>query len=350
MFSARKQYSLHLQGDHGFYGFMSTRILAANDLSIQEAANHLKSGGLVAFPTETVYGLGANALSGSAVAKIFEAKGRPTFNPLISHVLSAEEAEEYGVMGEEARKLAHNFWPGALTMILPKRAACDISDLVTAGLDTVAIRVPAHKVARQLIKACGFPLAAPSANTSGQVSPTAPAHVAQSLGDKIEMILAAGNCAVGLESTVVDLSGEVPVILRPGSITAEEISNVLGFEVEIDDGAHDKPKSPGQLLRHYAPTIPLRLNAVDVKKGEALLAFGSIKFMGVEGGGAAKDMAAESCMNLSEEGDLYEAASHLFAMLRALDTPSHKGIAVMNIPDKGVGAAINDRLRRAARG
>ena len=205
-------------------------------------------------------------------------------------------------------------------------------------------------MARQLIKACGFPLAAPSANASGQVSPTAPAHVAQSLGDKVEIVLAAGQCAVGLESTVIDMSGEVPVILRPGSITAEEISNVLGFDVAIDDGAHDKPKSPGQLLRHYAPSVPLRLNAVDVKKGEALLAFGSIKFMGLEGGGAAKDMDADSCLNLSEEGDLYEAASNLFAMLRALDTSAHSGIAVMSIPDAGVGAAINDRLRRAARG
>lgn len=329
---------------------MKPQILAVNDDTIQSAANLLKAGGLVAFPTETVYGLGANALSGSAVAKIFEAKGRPSFNPLISHVLSAEDAEQYGIMNEHARKLAHNFWPGPLTMILPKRAACEIADLVTAGLPTVAIRVPAHKIARQLLKACGFPVAAPSANASGQVSPTAPAHVVDSLGDKVDMVLAAGSSSVGLESTVLDVSGDVPVILRPGSITAEDISHVLGFDVEYDLGDHDKPKSPGQLLKHYAPRIPVRLNAIDLNKGEALLAFGSIRFMGVKGGGAAKDLADGSVLNLSDEGDLYEAASNLFAMLRALDKPEHTGIAVMNIPDIGVGVAINDRLRRAARG
>ncbi|MAE50906.1 MAG: threonylcarbamoyl-AMP synthase [Micavibrio sp.] len=328
---------------------MTTRILAANDRSIQECADYLKKGELVAFPTETVYGLGANALSSSAVAKIFEAKGRPRFNPLITHVLTAEEAEGFGIMNEEARKLAHNFWPGPLTMILPRRAACDLSDLVTAGLETVAIRVPAHKVARQLIKACGLPLAAPSANVSGQVSPTSAAHVSASLQDKVGFILAAGPSQAGLESTVVDMSGDRALILRPGTITAADISAVLGYEVAIDDGDHDSPKSPGQLLKHYAPGIPVRLNAVDIKKGEALLAFGSVKFMGIEGGGAAGDMPPESCMNLSPEGDLYEAASNLFAMLRALDTPVHTGIAVMNIPDVGVGNAINDRLRRAAR-
>ena len=333
-----------------FIRLMKPRIVAVNDSSIIEAAHIIKSGGLVAFPTETVYGLGANSLNGEAVARIFEAKGRPSFNPLISHVLSAEEADEYGIMNEQARALAHNFWPGPLTMILPKRAASGVSDLVTAGLDTIALRVPAHKAARALIKACGCPLAAPSANASGQVSPTSPAHVSESLGERVDMILAGGSAQVGLESTVVDLSGSQPVILRPGSITAEDIGNVLGIAVEIDCGNHEAPKSPGQLLKHYAPSIPVRLNAIDLKKGEVLLGFGSLKFMGLEGGGSAKDLPEGACLNLSEESDLYEAASNLFAMLRTLDKVEHKGIAVMNIPEIGIGIAINDRLRRAAQG
>lgn len=329
---------------------MSIQIIAASEAAIKDAATRLKSGALVAFPTETVYGLGANALSGSAVAKIFEAKGRPSFNPLISHVLSAEEADEYGVMSEEARKLAHSFWPGALTMILPKRAACEISELVTAGLPTIAIRVPAHKTARALIKACGFPLAAPSANASGEVSPTTPAHVAESLKGRDVMILAGGAAQGGLESTVVDMSGERAIILRPGTITPQDISNVLGYDVDIDLGDHDAPKSPGQLLKHYAPRIPVRLGAIDLHPGEALLAFGSDRFMGIKGGGAARNLPDTARLNLSEEGDLYEAASNLFSMLRALDRPEHKAIAVMTIPDIGVGIAINDRLRRAANG
>lgn len=329
---------------------MKTQILAINERTITQAAHHLASGELVAFPTETVYGLGANALSGTAVAKIFEAKGRPSFNPLISHVLDLEQAEEYGVFNEKARQLAHYFWPGPLTMIVKRRSDCDISDLVTAGLDTIAIRVPAHKVARQLLRACGLPVAAPSANISGQVSPTAPAHVAEGLMDRVGIILAGGACEIGLESTVIDISGDEPVILRPGSITAQEISHVVGVDVRVDDGDHDAPKSPGQLLKHYAPQVPVRLNAVDLQPGEALLAFGSDRFMGIRGGGAARNLPDSARLNLSEEGDLYEAASNLFAMLRLLDRPEHRAIAVMAIPDVGIGAAINDRLRRAARG
>lgn len=329
---------------------METKILAINDQSLKDAANLLKSGGIVAFPTETVYGLGANALNGSAVAKIFEAKGRPSFNPLITHVLSLADAEEYGFFSEEACKLAHYFWPGALTMIVPRRAGCDISELVTAGLDTIALRVPAHKVARQLLKVCGLPLAAPSANISGEVSPTAPAHVAESLKDRVEIVLAGGACQIGLESTVIDMSGAEPIILRPGSITADDISTVLGRKITIDIGDHNAPKSPGQLLKHYAPRIPLRMNAIDLQAGEALLAFSTVRFMGIKGGGAAKDLPETSRKNLSEDGDLYEAASNLFAMMRALDKPEHKGIAVMPIPNIGVGIAINDRLKRASKG
>lgn len=329
---------------------MKTEILQATDINIAKAAQHIKAGGLVAFPTETVYGLGANALSGSAVAKIFEAKGRPSFNPLITHFLNAEDVESHAHLSEDAVKLAHYFWPGALTMTLPRKVDCELSDLVSAGLPSVACRVPAQKIARQLIRQAGVPIAAPSANASGSISPTAPFHVMDSLGGKLEIILAGGTCEIGLESTVVDMSGDRAVVLRPGSVTPEELSNVLGYEVGIDLGDHDKPKSPGQLLKHYAPSIPVRLNAVDLEKGEALLAFGSDKFMGIKGGGAAKNLPDSARMNLSEEGDLYEAASNLFAMLRKLDRKEHKAIAVMAVPNTGIGIAINDRLRRAANG
>jgi len=329
------------------------RIVVANDKSIIEAADLIKAGELVVLPTETVYGLGANALNGEAVAKIFAAKNRPNFNPLIIHVAESVEAEQYGVMGPAARKLAQNFWPGPLTMILPKKAGGGVSDLVSAGLETLAIRVPDHKIMQAVIKKAGVPIAAPSANASGEPSATTPNHAAQSLGDNAPYILAAGACEVGLESTVIDLSGEVPVILRPGAITPEDLEPYLGM-VEIDTGNHEsateKVKSPGQLLKHYAPSIPVRLKAVDVKKGEALLSFGSTKFMGVEGGGHAKDLPEDSIKNLSEEADLIEAASNLFTMLRDLDRDEHTGIAVMSIPNEGLGVAINDRLSRAAKG
>lgn len=325
------------------------RIVVANDKSISEAAEIIKAGELAVLPTETVYGLGANALDGEAVAKIFAAKNRPNFNPLIIHVADSAAAQKFVEMGEEAQKLAQNFWPGPLTMILPKKLDSGVSDLVSAGLETLAIRVPAHKAMQAVIKQAGVPIAAPSANASGEPSATTPNHAAQSLGDNAPFILAAGACDVGLESTVLDLSGEGPVILRPGAVTAEDLEPYLGI-VEVDTGAHDKPKSPGQLLKHYAPSIPVRLNAVDVKKGEALLAFGSTKFMGVEGGGHAKDLPEDSIKNLSEEADLIEAASNLFTMLRDLDRSEYTSIAVMNIPDQGLGIAINDRLSRAAQG
>ena len=195
----------------------------------------------------------------------------------------------------------------------------------------------------------GVPIAAPSANASGEPSATTPKHVAESLGDKVDFILAAGACDVGLESTVLDLSGDTPVILRPGAITPEDLEPILGA-IEIDEGHHDAPKSPGQLLKHYAPSIPVRMNAVDIEEGEALLAFGSTKFMGVKSGGAAKDLPDTALKNLSEEQDLHQAAANLFSYLRELDKPEHKGIAVMNIPDTGLGVAINDRLKRAAQG
>lgn len=326
------------------------RLIAPTPSSIIDAAQQVRAGQLVVFPTETVYGLGANALDGVAVARIFAAKGRPSFNPVIVHAADAESALALVRADNRARALADQFWPGPLTMILPRRADCAVSDLCAAGLPTLAVRVPAHPVAQALLKECGVPLAAPSANRSGTISPTTPQHVADSLGDAVDMILSGGACRVGLESTVLDLTGDNAVILRPGAVTAEDIEDCLGAAVTIDHGDHDAPKSPGQLLRHYAPTIPVRLDAVDVAPGEALLGFGSLKFMGLRGGGFAKDLPEHALRNLSETGDLYEAAANLFRMLRELDNPANAAIAVMNIPDAGLGVAIRDRLRRAAAG
>ena len=325
-------------------------IKAANEQSIKEAAILLHAGGLVAMPTETVYGLAANAFDGQAVARIFEAKGRPSFNPLIVHVPNVEVASELVEMDERAQIVADHFWPGPLTLILKRKEGCEVSELVSAGLPTLAVRVPRHKVTQDLIKAAGVPLAAPSANRSGSLSPTAPVHVADSLGENVDMILAAGPSEVGLESTVLDLSGEKPVILRPGGVTPDELSEVLGEDVLVEDGETDAPKSPGMVLKHYAPDVPVRLEAVELEKDEALLAFGSTKFMGIKGGGAAKDLPDTMLRNLSDRGDLHEAAANLFAMLKELDQKEHKGIAVMAIPDQGLGIAINDRLRRAAKG
>lgn len=327
-----------------------SRIVSVNDAAIAEAAEILKSGGLVGMPTETVYGLAGNARDGAAVAKIYEAKGRPSFNPLIVHVGSARDAAEIAEMDDLAMSVATAFWPGPLTLVLPRKSTSGISELATAGLDTVAVRVPNHKAARALIEAAGVPVVAPSANKSGSLSPTTPEHVADGLGDAVDMILAAGACAVGLESTVLDLSAGVPVVLRPGAITAEDISHVLDMDVGYarENGEPDAPKAPGMLLKHYAPDTPVRLNAVDLEAGEALLAFGSIKFMGIKGGGAAGDLPDTQIRNLSESGDLHEAAANLFAMMKQLDNPAHTKIAVMNIPETGLGIAINDRLRRAA--
>lgn len=329
------------------------RIVVANKKSIVEAADLLRQGEIVVLPTETVYGLGANALDGAAVEKIFKAKNRPNFNPLIVHVLDKNKAKLYVDVDARAEKVMDAFWPGPLTLILPHRDESMISDLVTAGLDTLAIRAPAHKVMRDVLRAVARPIAAPSANNSGEPSATTPNHVAQSLGDAAPYILAAGMCDVGLESTVLDLSGESPVILRPGAITAEDLEPYLG-KVEIDLGHQEESpikspiKSPGQLLKHYAPKIPVRLNAVDVEEGEALLAFGSVKFMGLKSGGHVKDMPDTMFRNLSESADLNEAAKNLFMMLRDLDRAEHKAIAVMNIPQTGIGLAMNERLARAS--
>ncbi|MDP7143127.1 MAG: L-threonylcarbamoyladenylate synthase [Alphaproteobacteria bacterium] len=329
------------------------KILSYNDQSVTEAATIISRGGILAFPTETVYGLGANALDGQAVAKIFEAKERPNFNPLIVHFSDRSIVEHYVEMNETARQLASHFWPGALTLVLPLKPDTGISDLCTAGLKTLAVRVPAHRTAQALLKAAAVPIAAPSANLSGTISPTSPLHVIKSLGDRVSHILADGFADVGLESTILDVTGKTPVLLRPGSITIEQIETDLGIQIRKtpDDAIKndETPSAPGQLSKHYAPSIPVRMNAVDVEEGEALLAFGSTRFMSLRGGGHVSLLSQDAARNLSEEGDLYEAASNLFKMLHDLDQDKFKAIAVMPIPQNGVGHAINDRLRRAAK-
>ena len=303
--------------------------------TIARAAKLLQAGKLVAFPTETVYGLGADAASDKAVARIFDAKKRPTFNPLIIHVQNAESAAGLVTFTETAHRLADAFWPGPLSLVLTRRENSPVSLLASAGLDTIAIRVPRQPTAQAIMAACGIPIAAPSANASGKISPTLAAHVAESLGDAVSLILDDGPCAIGLESTVIDCTGDRPVLLRPGGIAAEEIEAVIG-PLTIAADNNDAPSSPGMLESHYAPEAKLRLNATDVHSGEALLSFGPHHLTG---------FSMEQ--NLSLQGDLQEAASNLFAMMRLLDA-SAKAIAVAPIPDHGLGRAINDRLRRAA--
>lgn len=317
------------------------RLAAPTADSIAEAARLLREGRLVAFPTETVYGLGGDATNERAVAAIFEAKGRPEFNPLISHVLDAAEAQKFVQWNDTAEKLAARFWPGPLTLVLPRCAGSAISLLATAGLDTVAIRAPSHPVAQALIRAAGRPVAAPSANRSGAISPTSAEHVAQSLGERVPLILDGGPCLIGVESTVLDLTTATPTLLRPGGATREAIEAAIG-PVALSDAlpsGEAARKSPGQLASHYAPARPVRLGATDVGADEGLLAFGPNVPPG-----------AMLTYNLSPSGDLAEAAANLFAQLRALDRPGIGRIAVMAIPQTGLGLAINDRLRRAAAG
>ena len=326
------------QNDHAKAEVPRANVQPATAEAIARAAGLIRAGKLVAFPTETVYGLGADATNGAAVAAIFAAKGRPSFNPLIVHVGGLDEAEHYAHMDERGHELAARFWPGPLTLILKQRAGSLVSDLATAGLDTVAVRAPAHPVARALLVAANRPIAAPSANRSGRVSATAAIHVAEELGAKVDMILAAGKSQHGLESTILDLSGRDAVLLRPGAVTEIDLAGVIG-PIRVGQGDSGRPNAPGQLRRHYAPATQLRLNALVAENGEALLAFGPDAF--------ARRNAA-SVLNLSESGDLSEAAANLFAMLRALDAGGSRGIAVMPIPHTGLGIAINDRLSRAA--
>jgi L-threonylcarbamoyladenylate synthase len=303
---------------------------------IGEAARALRSGRLVAFPTETVYGLGGDATSDRAVAAIFAAKGRPSFNPLIVHVSNIASAAQFAELSGKAQAVARRFWPGPLTLVLPRRRDCRISLLATAGLDSVALRVPAHQIAQTLLMMAGLPLAAPSANPSGRLSPTTADHVLAELGDTAEFVIDGGPCQVGVESTVLSLLDDRPRILRPGAVTAEALSGLLKEPVPTETGADDAaaPRSPGRLMSHYAPSLPVRLDATAAEPGEALLGFGP--------------SAPKEALNLSPTGDLQEAAANLFAMLRRLDEPRYHSIAVMPVPDTGLGIAINDRLRRAA--
>lgn len=306
--------------------------------AIEEAAKLLCSGQLVAFPTETVYGLGADATNGEAVARIFQAKGRPRFNPLIAHVPDLTAVEAFAVLTPAARRLAAAFWPGPLTLVLPKTDTSAVSDLVTAGLSTIAVRVPAHPVALDLLRAVGRPVAAPSANRSGHVSATTAAHVAADLGDSVAMILDAGPALHGIESTILDATTAELRLLRPGAVPIEAIATILGHRPSpLPAAAPHRPSAPGQLESHYAPTAGVRLDATDVRPGEGLLAFGP-----------CLPPHRGLCINLSPTGDLVEAAANLFSALREIDRAGVPHIAVMPIPPHGLGVAINDRLRRAA--
>ena len=311
-------------------------IVPASDQWIARAAAALRRGELVAFPTETVYGLGADATNGLAVAAIFELKGRPHFNPLIVHVGDAGMAERYGVLSNSAKRLAQAFWPGALTLVVAKREDGGIADLTTAGLETIALRVPDHGVAQALLDKTGMPIAAPSANRSGHVSPTLAQHVEDDLGDGPAMILDGGATARGIESTVIDTTTERPALLRPGAVPREAIEDVLGMAL-VSATAEGKPASPGQLDSHYAPRAKLRLDAKGINAGEALLAFGPDEPTG-----------ASLVVNLSPSGNLREAAANLFRALRKLDSSGADVVAVMPIAEEGLGEAINDRLRKAA--
>jgi L-threonylcarbamoyladenylate synthase len=312
-----------------------TRVLSPDDKAIDAAARCLAAGGLVAFPTETVYGLGADARNGEAIARLYAAKGRPAFNPLIAHVAGIDAARADGVFTDAAEKLAAAFWPGPLTLVLAKQPGCRIADLALAGLDSVAVRVPAHPIAHALLAAFGGPIVAPSANRSGHVSPTSAAHVLADLRGRIDLIVDAGPCKVGVESTIISCTGE-PTLLRPGGLPRDAIERFLGRPLTTSADENEAPPAPGMLASHYAPKALLRLDADRAQLGEALLAFGQ-----------APDSSGPM-LNLSSRGDLIEAATNLFSHLRALDASGAKRIAVMKVPHDGLGEAINDRLKRAA--
>ena len=318
----------------------TTHVLKPDAAGLDAAARMLAAGGLVAFPTETVYGLGADATNGEAIARLYAAKGRPAFNPLIAHVASAPAARKLARFDAFADRLAAAFWPGPLTLVLPKAQRCPVADLATAGLNTIAVRVPSHPVAHALLTAVRGPIVAPSANRSGHVSPTTAAHVRDDLSGRIDLILDDGPASVGLESTIVACIDAQPLLLRSGALPRAAIERALGRPLaggetaEVEAG--EAPLAPGMLSSHYAPSARLRLGATGVEANEALLAFGSPL------------PGAMHVRNLSASGDLVEAAANLFSHLRALDAAGVHAIAVMPIPQHGLGEAINDRLARAA--
>lgn len=302
--------------------------------NITQAAEVIKHGGLIAMPTETVYGLGANVYIASAVASIFEAKGRPNFNPLISHIAEIDFLPTYAQTDQRVISLAKKFWPGPLTFVLNRIDNNPSLDLACAGLRTITVRMPNHKIALDLIKQSGVPIVAPSANKSQSISPTTAQHVFESLGEKVNMILDGGQCQVGVESTIIDLTDKEVVLLRAGGITVEDLENFLNEKVLISEGNPDLPKSPGQLLKHYAPTHRLRINALIREAGEFFIGFGDV---------------TDCDLNLSISGNLCEAAANLFAFLRQADEiKGYNSLAMSPIPENGLGLAINDRIKRAA--
>jgi len=309
----------------------------ASNRTIENAARWLRKGELVAFPTETVYGLGADASNDLAVAKIYEAKGRPNFNPLIVHFSSLQDTAQHVEFSETARLLAKRFWPGPLTLVLPLKTSSNISKLCCAGLPTLAVRIPCGEIAQSLLKRLGQPIAAPSANRSGQLSPTSAMHVRDSLRENIQFILDGGAATVGLESSIVDCSRDKPTLLREGGLSREEIEKVVALDIATDAIDQEAPSSPGQLLRHYAPEKPIRINSLSNLPGSGVIAF-SNQDLGHSG----------ELLNLSPTGDLVEAASNLFAYLHEMDRRTISEIVVVPIPEVGLGRAINDRLRRAA--
>jgi L-threonylcarbamoyladenylate synthase len=320
-------------------GALRGRIIGCGPANIAAAAAVLRAGDVVGLPTETVYGLAADATQGEAVARIYEAKGRPSFNPLISHVASLEEAMRHAEFDKQALRLADAFWPGPLTLVLPFRVTSPVSDLARAGLDTIALRVPSHPVARALIEAVGRPLAAPSANLSGRVSPTTAADVAADLGQRVALVVDGGPSDVGLESTILGCFGGKAFQLRPGGVPREAAEAVLGLKLDAAP-SREKPLSPGMLESHYAPIAPVHMNVIDFRPDDAILAFGDTKL--------PEFVGSRPVVNLSQSANLRQAASRLFSALRDLDAYQPAAIAVAPIPDDGLGEAINDRLRRAS--
>ena len=313
---------------------MKNNIYQNTEENVAKAAEVIKNGGLVAFPTETVYGLGASVYDAKAVASIYAAKGRPSFNPLISHIADKDFLKEYAAVDERVLALADKFWPGPLTFVLNRVEENPALDLACAGLRTITVRMPAHPTALALIKKSGVPIVAPSANRSQTISPTTAFHVADSLGDKVDMILDGGQCRVGVESTIIDITGKNVVLLRAGGVALEDLEEFLGENVLISHGNPDLPTSPGQMLKHYAPSHDFRINALSREDGEFFIGFGVVK---------------DCDLNLSPSGDLCEAAANLFAYMRLADADkNYDKIAMSPIPETGLGLAINDRIRRAA--